>query len=155
MTSRLQRLEKVALWIGIVAGTLGFLTSAGCVRLPELPGATVPWLHLVLFGFGAVAGLLATRRGEEIDRRRWEIVQDGSLTSGEIDWAHKDAENSRRWAGSKFLGAPVLLGYWMAFQVEGRGSTLAAQLLAATALVGCFAGLLLARLRRSPAGPAS
>lgn len=150
--SPLERLERVALWIAVTCGTLGFLTSAGCANLPELPSAAVPWLHLLLFPFGAAAGLFATRRGAEIDRRRWQIVQDPSLTSGEIDWAHKNAENSRRWAGSKFLAAPVLLGYWMAYQVEGRGATLAAQLLAASALVGYFGGLVLARLREDPAG---
>ena len=77
----------------------------------------------------------------------WRVNADGTgsirLTSGERDWAHKNAERKRRGAGTAFLAAPLALGYWLAHQIEGRG--LAADLLAATAVLGAVAGLILAR----------
>ena len=56
-------------------------------------------------------------RAREIDRERWEVVDDPLLTSGEREYAHKEAERERRWAGTVFLTAPVALAYWTAYQV--------------------------------------
>jgi hypothetical protein len=141
--TRLERFQKVALWVAVVCGTLGFLTSTGCQMLPDAPRQALWILHPFLFALGAVFGVAAHWRSEEIDRERWKVVEDPLLTSGERDWAHKHAERRRRGAGTAFLAAPLTLGYWLAHQIEGRG--VAADLLAATAVLGAVAGLLAAR----------
>lgn len=142
----LERAQKVAFWIALVCLTLGFLTSAGCRMLPALPTASVWALHPVLLVLGTVAGLLASRRNEEIDRQRWQVAEDPSLTSGERDYAHRYAERQRRWASTSFIAAPLMVGYWLAYQVEGAGRLLAAQLLPATALLGAVIGFLVSHL---------
>ena len=142
----IEKLEKVAFWVAVICAGLGFLTSAGCLHLPSAPRGALGFLHTFLLLVGAVAGWLGVRRSREIDRRRWEIVKDDRLTSGERDWAHKEAERQRRWAGTSFLGAPVMLGYWLAHQVEGGARVLAAQILPATALAGAVIGLIAAHL---------
>ena len=141
--TRLERFQKVALWVAVGCATMGFLTSTGCQMLPDAPRQALLILHPLLFAFGDVFGVAAHRRSEEVDRERWEIVEDPLLTSGERDWAHKNAERKRRAAGTAFLAAPLALGYWLAHQIAGRG--LAADLLAATAVLGSVAGLILAR----------
>ncbi len=141
--TRLERFQKVALWVAVGSATIGFLTSTGCQMLPDAPRQVLPLLHPVLFALGAVFGVASQRRSEEIDRERWKIVEEPLLTGGERDWAHKNAERKRRGAGTAFLAAPLALGYWLAHQIEGRG--LAADLLAATAVLGAVAGLILAR----------
>lgn len=141
--TRLERYQRVALWAAVGCATLGFLTSTGCQMLPDAPRQALPILYPVLFAIGAVCGVASQRRSEEIDRERWRIVEDSLLTSGERDWAHKDAERKRRSAATAFLAAPLALGYWLAHQIEGRG--LAADLLTATAVLGSVGGLILAR----------
>ncbi len=143
---RLERLERAALWVAVVCAALGFLTSGGCLHLPSAPRAALGLLHPLLFLMGAGAGWAVVVRGRDIDRRRWQIVREDRLTSGERDWAHKEAERQRRWAGTSFLAAPVMLGYWLAYQVEGGGRLLAAQLLSVTALAGAVTGLVAAHL---------
>jgi len=146
--SALERAQKVAFWIAVVCAALGFVTSAGCGPIPELPGGLARWLHPVLLAMGIVAGLAAAARNDEIDRTRWQVVEDPRLTSDERDYAHRHAERERRWASTAFLSAPLMLGYWMAYQLEGGGRRLEAQLLPLTAVVGSVAGYLVAMLRQ-------
>jgi hypothetical protein len=96
---------------------------------------------------GIVTGLAAAARFDEIDRNRWQVVEDPMLTSDERDYAHQYAERERRWAATAFLAAPLMLGYWMAYQLEGGGRRLEAQLLPLTAVVGSVIGFVTARLR--------
>lgn len=142
----LERAQKVAFWVAVVCLTLGFLTSAGCRMLPTLPAGSVWVLHPLLLVLGAISGFLASRRNEEIDRQRWQVAEDPSLTSGERDYAHRYAERQRRWASTSFIAAPLMIGYWLAYQTEGAGRLLTAQLLPATSLLGAVIGFLLARL---------
>ena len=74
-------------------------------------------------------------------------MEDSQLTSDERDYAHRYAERERRWASTAFLSAPLMLGYWMAYQLEGGGRSLDAQLLPLTAVVGAVIGFAAARLR--------
>ena len=145
--SRLERLQRVSFWVALVSAAAGFLTSAGCSALPPLAAFHLRWLHPFLFVLGAVCGWLSVARSEAIDRERWQIAEDPSLTSGERDYAHRHAERRRRVASTSFLAAPLMLGYWLAYQVEGEGKVLAAQLLPVTAVIGSVLGLLVARLR--------
>jgi len=148
--TRLERAQRVSFWVAVVSATLGFLTSAGCRMLPEISSSWVGLLHGLLFVLGAVAGFLAVGRGRDIDRERWRVAEDPTLTSGERDYAHKYAERERRVAVTSFLAAPLMLGYWLAYQVVGEGQDLAPQLLPATALLGSVVGWIGARLRESP-----
>lgn len=145
--SPLERAQKVAFWIAVFCATLGFVTSAGCGPIPELPGGLALWLHPVLLAMGIVAGFASAARNDEIDRKRWQVVEDPMLTSDERDYAHRYAERERRWASTAFLSAPLMLGYWMAYQLEGEGRRLEAQLLPLTAVVGSVIGYVVARLR--------
>lgn len=143
--SRLERLQRISFWLAIAGGALGFLTSAGCSMAPAIPVGWVNVLHPMLLVIGGLLGYFSVFRTEEIDRERWRIAEDSSLTSGERDYAHRFAERQRRGASTAFLAAPLMLGYWMAYQVEGEGSELAAQLLPVTAVLGSLTGLLIAR----------
>jgi hypothetical protein len=145
--SRLERLQRVSFWVAVVSAGAGFLTSAGCTGLPPLATFHLRWLHPFLLVLGAVCGWLSVARGEAIDRERWQIAEDPSLTSGERDYAHRHAERQRRVASTSFLAAPLMLGYWLAYQVEGEGKLLAAQLLPVTAITGAVLALLIGRLR--------
>ncbi len=148
--SRLERGERICFRVAVACAALGFLTSAGCSPLPSLTAGAVPWLHPLLLLAGAAAGLASSHRGVEIDRRRWELLEEPLLTDGERQLAHKEAERQRRWASLAYLGAPLMLGYWLAYQVEGEGRALAAALLPVTAVLGSVAGLAWARLRERP-----
>ncbi len=149
---QLQRLERAAFWVAVVGAVLGFLTSAGCVTLPGIPRGALAIFHPFLFVLGAIAGFAAFRRGEEIDRKRWETVEEPLLTSGERKWAHKHAESSRRFSATAFFAAPLMLGYWLAYQVEGEGRALAAQLLPVVAILGSAVGWVVARYRHEEPG---
>jgi len=154
--TRLERVQKVSFWVAVSSATLGFLTSAGCRMVPEIPAEAVKYLHVALILVGAGAGYLAVARGDEVDRERWRIAEDPSLTSGERDYAHRYAERQRRWASTSFIAAPLMLGYWLAYQVEGEGQALAAQLLPVSALMGSMSGWFAARFtarRGDPVDP--
>ena len=154
--SRLEPLQRVLFWVAVGSATLGFLTSAGCRMLPDVPESTLGFLHVALLIAGGFVGYLSVFRNTEIDQERWRIVEDPSLTSGERDYAHSYAERQRRLASTSFVAAPLMLGYWLAYQVEGEGQALTAQLLPATALVGSVIGFLVARWRvgaDEPGGP--
>ena len=144
---QLQTLQRVAFWVAITAAALGFVTSAGCGFGPKIPQSGLGLLHGALIVIGILAGYLAVARGDEIDRERWQIAEDPALTSGERDYAHKNAERLRRSASTAFLAAPLMLGYWLAYQVEGEGEALKAQLLPVSALVGAVIGWIVARRR--------
>lgn len=137
MKSPLQRLQTLAAAAAAAFGVLGFLASLDLRLLPLGP----PWLdlllHPLLVAAGAAGAYLAALRGREIDRWRWEMVEDPLITSGEREEAHKEAERQRRHAGTAFLAAPVFLGYWFLYQLPGD---LSVWLLPGSALVGYAVG---------------
>lgn len=159
--SPLLRRCQTAAAVAAGAGLLfGFLASIGLHILPLL-GTAGFWIAALLLGLtGAAGGLATVARGREIDRHRWEVVDDPHLTSGEREYAHKDAERERRWAGTVFLTAPVALAYWTAYQVapsaveSAGGSRLGnTPLLALLPLAGYLAGLVIAHLRARRQSP--
>ncbi len=151
--TQLERLQRVSFWVAVVSATLGFLTSAGCRMLPEVPASTLGFLHPLLLILGGFLGYKSVFRNHEIDRQRWQIAEDSSLTSGERDYAHRNAERLRRGASTAYLAAPLMLGYWLAYQVEGGGESLMAQLLPVSGLMGAVIGLLVARFRFRESDP--
>lgn len=144
--SRLRRLQSAATAIAFVCGALGLLAGTGCRVVPAGPTVLAWPVHLVLLAVGAAAGWATLLRSREIDRRRWDILRDPHLTSGEREYAHKEAERQRTWAGTSFLAAPTVLGYWVAHQLRGDGAAVA-DLLPLTPMLGFGLGLLAARLR--------
>lgn len=150
---RLERLQTFATVAAVAGLLLGFLASIG-LRLFPLLSATGFWIVAVLlFVAGVVGGLATVVRARDIDRNRWEVVDDPLLTSGEREYAHKEAERARRWSGTVFLTAPVALAYWAAYQVAPEAALGAPPLLAAVPLAGYLLGLLSAQLAQRRARP--
>lgn len=144
--SRLQGLERLSLAVAIVCGLLTLISAGGCPTFQvREPGWAWP-LHLLLLAISAGAGVATMRRGVEIDRKRWEIVEDPRITSGEREYAHKEAERQRRWTGTVFALGPLLLGYWVAYQFRSSEvNVLLTDLLGVTPLAGFLAGLIYGR----------
>lgn len=155
--SSLQRGETVALGVALGAGLLGLLTSVGFGPLPLAP-TWVAWvLHPLMLLAGGTSGVLAVRRVQQIEDIRWQIVNQELVTQAEVDYAHREAEHQRRHAGTVYLLAPLMLGYWSAYQVESEGAlTLAGSLLVTPFIgFGLGLGLELLRLRRQRLADAS
>lgn len=139
----LPRAQKVAGVSAVLFFLLGFLASIDVFLLPRgTPAAAWGW-HPALLLLGALGGAAAAVRGRQIDRRRWELLDEPLLTDGERKLAHKEAERQRRVAATVFLLAPVFLGYWMAYQLAGEeGGSPLTYLLIAPPMLGFVAGLL-------------
>jgi hypothetical protein len=148
MTSLTERIQKACLPAAGLFLLLWLCTAAGCQPLPEGDPGWAWWLLLPLLVAGVAGGLATARRSLEIDRQRWEIVEDPLLTSGEREWAHKEAERQIRWAGTVFLLAPLTLGVWLADHFSGDSTPFSAILLALSPLLGFFLGLLSGRRSR-------
>lgn len=134
-------------WVA-VAGTaavlcvvLGFAASLGHGPLPPLPAPWVAPLHLVLALAGFASGRVAARRQAEIEARRAEYLGDPHATKGERETAFKDAERDLRFAHMALIGAPLALGYWLAYELA-PGAPPWGRALPASALVGYGLSLL-------------
>ena len=155
MPRLLERLQPVAAGAAVAGLAVGFLASIGLEIFPPLARGgfwTVVGLLLVMAAGGGVATVV---RAREIDRRRWQVVQDPLITSGEREYAHKEAERERRWAGAVFLAAPIALGYCAAYHLGPGAGPGAAGALALLPFAGYLAGFLAAHAllrRRPPAG---
>jgi len=142
----LERAERLALWTAVALGLLGFAGGLGSRVLPPFPPAAEWPLQLLVTACGFLAARLARRRTAEIERRRWAALEEPRLTGGEREWAHKEAERARRASGFAFLLAPLMLGYFLAYQFpDGAGPV--ARALAGTPLLGFVGGLLWGRSR--------
>lgn len=139
---RLERLQTAASVAAVTGLVLGFFASIGLRILPVLSPAGFWVAAMLLLAAGAGGGHATVARAREIDRRRWELVEDPLMTSGEREYAHKEAERERRWAGIVFFTAPVALAYWAAYQLSADAALAAPPLLALVPLAGYLAGLL-------------
>lgn len=154
--SPVERSQKISFWVAVIAAGLGLMASTGCSPLPELPAGAVWLLHPLLLLIGVFAGLANVRRAADLDRERWRVAEDPTVTSGEREYAHKHAERERRWAGVSFAGGPLMLGYWLAYQSQGSDQRLESHLLPVTGLTGFALGIVIDRLlgavraRRNP-----
>lgn len=158
MTASPRRLQTAATVLAICGFVLGFFAGIGLRLLPALDPQWIWWLALPLFALGVGGGLVTVLRGREIDRIRWQTVEDPLLTSGEREWAHKHAERERRWAGTVLFGAPIGLTYWLANQItsdptSGTGAGLTLGLMAVWPLLGFPAGLFLGLRKFGPEPP--
>ncbi len=142
----LSRVVSIAGTLAIVFLVLGFLASLGRGPLPDLSTGLVWPLHAVLAASGLAAGLAAAKRQVEIDVERFEYAQDPHATRAERELAHKEAERRIRGAHLALLGAPLMLGYWLANEFA-PGAPPWARALAASSLAGYGLALLLGRRR--------
>ena len=143
--SRLEKLQRTCFWLAIVTAGLGLTSASGCSAVEQLEPDLVWVVHPVLVALGTAAGIASLRRGAEIDRERWRIAEDPTVTSGEREYAHKNAERERRLAGIAFAGAPLMLGYWLAYQIESPADSIRAQLLPVSGIVGFVIGVLIGK----------
>lgn len=147
---RWEGVQRLSIAVAIVCGALGLATSAGCSTLPEPPLGLAWALHPFLFLLGGLAGLFTSLRHREVEEQRRQAVEDPLATRGEQDYAHREAESQRRFAGTAFLLAPLGFAYWMAYAFEVRGRVTAADFFLVTTVLGFLPGLLLGRRLPSP-----
>ena len=137
-----KRAQRVAFWLMVVGAVLAASAALGVTSLPSRPPSLVWSLHAVLTAFGAACGISAVARSREIDRERWRLLGDSSLTSGEREYAHREAEAELRSAGRAFVLCGVALGAFCAYLLRIPGTIGAADLLIVTPLFGFAVGLL-------------
>ncbi len=145
-----KRLQSIAFWVVIGSAVLALGTTAGCDALPRGNAGWLWVLHPLLFAVGGAAGYATIFRHREIERERWQAVADPALTSGERDYAHREAEQQSRRAATWFFLAAIALGGVFAYQLRVRGAPGAADLLSVSPAVGFVLGLLVGS-RRLPA----
>lgn len=136
--------------LALLFAAFGLAASVGARLLPPISGGLAGAFHALLFAIGLGAAWTATRRTEEIERRRAEYAGDPHATRLERETAHRDAERDRNAAHRALAAAPLALGFWLAYELE-PGVALWARALPATALAGYGLGaFLLPRWRRGP-----
>lgn len=145
--SRLERAQRLAIFLAVGSGVLGFLASIGLYLLPIRAAGAAWLLHPALLALSLAGGYATVLRGQEIDRRRWEILEEPLLTSGEREYAHKEAERQRRVAATAFFAAPVFVGFWMTSQFAVEGEISLAHFFPIPTLLGYVLGLVLAHLQ--------
>lgn len=138
-----RRVQTAAFWALLVGGVLAMAAATGFTPIPHGPPALAATLHPVLGLFGAACGLAAVARSREIDRERWRVLGDPALTSGEREWAHKEAEGDIRGAGTTFVLCGVAWGAFGAYQLRQPGILATADFLMVSPLLGFAVGLLL------------
>ncbi len=138
-------LQHGCVWISVIAGALGVATAAG-YRIADTPDPRWGWpLQFLLLLLGAGCGIAAAMRGIEADRERWQVLQEELLTSGEREYAHKNAERQRRIASTIFLLAPVAIGFWLANHMNTGEPNFLSDSLVVTPLLGFLIGGLIGR----------
>jgi hypothetical protein len=137
-----RRLQPVAFAILVVAGVLALAAATGLTPIPKGPPSLAWKLHPVLGLLGAACGVATVARSREIDRERWRVLSDPALTTGEREWAHREAESEIRRAGTVFLLSGVALGAFGAYQLRDPGTLGVADFLIVSPLLGFGAGLL-------------
>lgn len=138
--TKTEKLQKVAKWTAIIFGLLGLLSATGFGQLPTSllrPGA----LAIALAVVGLFAGRLAVLRSREIEKERWRVLGEPGLTSGERDYAHRNAEQQRRGSATAFLLAPTLLAVWLSYQIRIEGSFSTADILPVVPMLSFLCGL--------------
>ncbi len=135
------RWQSIAGGVLLVCGVLGLGASTGFTPLPRGAAYLAPFLHPFVAALGFVGGLATVFRAREIDRERWILVEDETLTAGERRYAHREADRNIRVAGTVFLLASISVGGWLAYQLKDPEQFSAAELLIVSPAVGFMLGL--------------
>ena len=151
--TRAERTCRMAVWVTVGAAVLGVLAATGASPIPHGTATVARWLHPLVIALGVIAGVISIQRAREIDLDRWRIVRDTALTSGEREWAHKEAERGMRSAATTLLLAACAVGAWLAYQTRTPGVITAADLLVATPVVGFGVGLIIGSRRYPKIAP--
>ena len=132
----MQRAGQLAGVSIVVFGLMALLANAGHSPIPTGP-SPLAWAFLpVALAVGVISGWAAVVRARQIDRERWQTVADETLTSGEVDYAHREAERQMRVGGTIFLLGSIAFGTWLAYQFRDREQLTVAELLIVMPLVG-------------------
>ncbi len=153
--NHLERLQRIAVAIAALGGCLGLASSAGCNVLPAAPPSLTGILHLLFLCLGAGAGWLTALSHRQVEHQRWQAVTDPLVTKGEREYAHKEAESQRRFAGTAFLLAPMGLAFWLASHFDKPGKFVFSDLFLVSPLLGFVLGLIVAHLAAPPKAPPS
>ncbi|HUP25262.1 MAG TPA: hypothetical protein VNB06_20280 [Thermoanaerobaculia bacterium] len=153
MSMTWRRVQGVVFWILVVSGLLAVGAATGLTPIPKGPPSLAWKLHPVLLVLGFGCGLAAVARSREIDRERWRVLGDVSITSGERDWAHREAESEIRSSGTVFVLAGVALGAFGAYQLRDPDALGAADFLIVSPLIGFAVGLLVGLRVFPPVAP--
>jgi hypothetical protein len=140
-----RRFQRVAFWLMVGGGILAVASAIGATPGAPAPAAVLFALHAVSIGYGFACGLAAVARSREIDRERWRVLGDPAISSGEREYAHREAEAELRSAGRVLVLSGVALGAVGAYQLREPGKIGAADLLIVTPLAGFALGLLAGR----------
>jgi hypothetical protein len=140
-------LVPAAGWSAAVFGVLGFAASLGHGALGGLPSGLAAPVAVGLLLLGAGAAVAAGRIGREIDRERFDYASDPHATRDEVKLAHREAERRHRVTHTALAAAPVLLGYWLAY--EFPADFVLGRAVPAAPLLGFGLGLLWGRRRRN------
>jgi hypothetical protein len=152
-TSSWYRIQRGA-FVGILlCAVLGLVAAVGLLPLPRGSAVLVWLLHPVLFAVGAWCGWAVVARSREIDRELWQELGDPSLSKGEREYAHREAEDRRKAAGTVFLLAAMAPGGLAAYQLRAPDRITAGDLLMVTPILGLLWGLFLANRRLPPVEP--
>ena len=153
MKSRSDRQQQAAFWVLIVFAVATLVFGAGLVESPPAPGWIAWALHPLLLAVGFLCGAATVRRSREVDARRWELVEDETLTRGERLYAHREAERENKVAGSIFLLAGISVGACAAYVLRTPEQIGVADFLILSPLLGFLAGLLVVSRRTPASGP--
>ena len=137
-----RKVQTIAFWLLVPGGLLAVGAAAGLLPMPKGPPALAWKVHPIVIALGLGCGLASVARMREIDRARWRVLEDASITSGERDWAHREAESEIRGAGTVFVLCGVAWGAFGAYQLRDPGTLGAADFLMVSPLFGFAAGLL-------------
>lgn len=135
------RLRRGAFWVTVGAVGLTVLAALDLSPFPtRAPGVAI-WFHPLVAVLGALAGWFTVVRARELEAERWRVVADPDLTSGERQYAHKEAEREVRSAASGLLVAALAVAVWLAYQLRIPGEITLADFLVLTAALGYLGGL--------------
>jgi hypothetical protein len=152
MSGSTDRQQKAAFAVLIVFALGTLVVGAGLIELPPAPGWMAWALHPLLLAVGFLFGAATVRRSREVDAKRWELVEDDTLTRGERLYAHREAERETKVAGSIFLLAGIAVGAFAAYVLRVPEQIGVADFLILSPLLGFLAGLVVVSRRLPAAG---
>ena len=122
---------------------------------PQLspPGWLTALLWFALGTLGVLAGARTIEHARAADLWRWQTVQDDTLTSGERQMAHREADARKRSGGALMLLGASAPAVWLAYQFRQVDTISPSDLLILAPVLGFGLGLFLANNKIPPVEP--